>query len=191
MKNLWDMGIRGGDSDNERVDRGAEMEQDNIEDRVNEFVEGARLQEVRISDNGEEGRIDAEVVEQVNVGDMEDDMAEEERLLGEENVDIWGIEDTIDWAEEARLLGEMDEIVGNGQGTEAGGLVEGAMGGSDGTHGEGTTQRAQDNSNTQEGDTDKTDMNNNKSVRGQGPRTRAYRQPYGRTLGRGGKQKYE
>ena len=87
----------------------------------------------------------------------------------------------------------MDEIVGGGQGARAGGSVEGALGGSDGTQGEGTTHGTQDNSNTQ--GRDKPDRNNN-SIRGQGLLTRglltrAHRRPYGRTLGRGGKEKYD
>ena len=161
----------------------AEAEQANIRERVNELVEGARLQEERRSDNGKDGSVEEGILEQDNARDLVDDLAEEERLLEERNEDIWGVaEGTISWADEARLLGE--EV-------PAGGLAEGAMGGIDGTHGEGATQRDQDNFNTQEGDTDKTDMNNNNSGRGQGPRTRAYRRPYGRILGRGGKQKHE
>ena len=89
------------------------------------------------------------------------------------------------------------------------GFVEGAVGWTDETHGEGTTQRDQNNSmdqathgegttqreknnsNTPEGDRNKTDMNNNDSGCRHGPRTRAYRRPYEWTLGRGGKEKFE
>ena len=57
------------------------------------------MQEVRTADNGEDERMEAEVLEKVNVWDMADDLAEEERLLGEGNADKWGIaEGIISWA---------------------------------------------------------------------------------------------
>ena len=66
------------------------------------------------------------------------------------------------------------------------------------THGrgraEGNSQEEQINTGTQVRDTDKIDLNNNDSQepgRGRRPRTRAYRRPYGRMLGRGGKVKNE
>ena len=51
---------------NDREEELAGLEQCNIRDRVNKLVEGARMHEERKVDNGEDGRIEVEVLEQAN-----------------------------------------------------------------------------------------------------------------------------
>ena len=155
------------------------------------------MEEGRVGD-GLGGRVEVEVVEHGNLGDIAVELEEEERLLGEGNGDSWEAgEGTISKEEEAVLLGEEVSVRGS---------AEGAVGGEDSkvgtSQGAGKVQITLGKGNTQGEDTDnafdKTDQNNNDQGLGHRLRpmsrahmSRAHRRPFGRIIGRGGKMKFD
>ena len=151
--------------------------------------------------NSDDRRAETVGLERGDMRVLVEELVDEARLLGE-GISNEGIEE-VSLAEEARLLGEavpaegLEGAVGwsNDNGENGGNRQDSGLGFSleQGTHGRGNTNGTQGEiSGHTDITTEKADQNNNETLgRGQRPRTRAYRRPYGRTLGRGGKEKNE
>ena len=167
--------------------------------RHREFEVDTELRDM--GSNSDDRRTQMVGLERGDMRGLVEEFVDEARLLGE-GITNEGMEE-VSLAEEAMLLGEvvptegLEGAVGgsNDNGENGGNRQDSGLGFSleQGTHGRGNTNGTQGEvSGHPDTTTEKADQNNNDTLgRGQRPRTRAYRRPYGRILGRGSKEKNE